>query len=100
MDTASLYQHLFSSTHRLYALDGEGPLDRDLFVFYENVSFRRASCLVNLPNHLERANPSLNGLVDRYHAYAYAQVLLFDQPQFPDASGTLQFKPEEYQWKK
>ncbi|SPA27407.1 conserved hypothetical protein; putative VGR-RELATED PROTEIN [Cupriavidus taiwanensis] len=27
MDTASLYQHLFSSTHRLYALDGEGPLD-------------------------------------------------------------------------
>ncbi|SPA27406.1 conserved hypothetical protein [Cupriavidus taiwanensis] len=73
---------------------------RDLFVFYENVSFRRASCLVNLPNHLERANPSLNGLVDRYHAYAYAQVLLFDQPQFPDASGTLQFKPEEYQWKK
>ncbi|WP_146604303.1 type VI secretion system Vgr family protein, partial [Cupriavidus phytorum] len=27
MDTASLYQHLFSSTHRLYAMDGEGPLE-------------------------------------------------------------------------
>ncbi|MCO4863979.1 M23 family metallopeptidase [Cupriavidus sp. WGlv3] len=73
---------------------------QDAFVFYENASFRRASCIVNLPGHLSRKNPQLNGLVDRYHAYAYAQVLLFDYPTFPDRAGIVQFKPEDYEWKR
>ncbi|MBK5558437.1 hypothetical protein JFV28_21590, partial [Pseudomonas sp. TH05] len=66
------------------------------FTFYENVSFRRVSCLINLPGHINRTDPQLNGLVDRYHAYAYAQVLLLDQSIFPDASGVMQFLPENY----
>ncbi|KAJ3472945.1 hypothetical protein NLI96_g13192 [Meripilus lineatus] len=69
------------------------------FSYYENVSFRRVSCLINLPGHLDRDDPRLNGLVDRYHAHAYAQVLLLDQPVFPDASGVPQFLPEDYQVK-
>ncbi|WP_420212514.1 hypothetical protein ACN8ZM_23345 [Burkholderia aenigmatica] len=69
------------------------------FAFYENVSFRRVSCLINLPGHLDRDNPRLNGLVDRYHAHAYAQVLLLDQPVFPNDSGVRQFLPEDYQVK-
>ncbi|SOY70370.1 M23 family metallopeptidase [Cupriavidus taiwanensis] len=70
------------------------------YVFYENVSFRRVACTVNLPDHLGRDNPALNGLVDRYHAYAYAQVLLFEHPTFPDGAGMEQIKPEDYGWKK
>ncbi|RQP27652.1 hypothetical protein [Burkholderia ubonensis] len=69
------------------------------FSYYENVSFRRVSCLINLPGHLNRDDLQLNGLVDRYHAHAYAQVLLLDQPVFPDASGVPQFLPEDYQVK-
>ncbi len=69
------------------------------FAFYESVSFRRVSCLINLPDHLNRDDPKLNGLVDRYHAHAYAQVLLLDQPVFPDGSGVRQFLPEDYQVK-
>lgn len=73
---------------------------REPFAFYENVSFRRVSCIINLPGHLNRDNPSLNGLVDRYHAYTYAQVLLFDHPTFPDGGGVSQYRPEDYIWKK
>jgi hypothetical protein len=35
------------------------------FAFYEGVSFRRTSCLINLPSHINRNDPKLNGLVDR-----------------------------------
>lgn len=66
------------------------------FTFYEHVSFRRVSCLINLPGHINRINPQLNGLVDRYHAHAYAQVLLLDQSIFPDTNGVMQFLPANY----
>lgn len=69
------------------------------FAFYASASFRRVSCLINLPGHINREDPKLNGLVDRYHAYAYAQVLLLDQPAFPDSGGAQQFLPEDYQVK-
>ncbi|WP_156882727.1 hypothetical protein [Pseudomonas sp. CF161] len=67
------------------------------FTFYENKFFRRVSCLINLPGHINGTDPQLNGLVDRYYAYAYAQVLLLDHPVFPDASGKLVFLPDGYQ---
>ncbi|MEO7057663.1 MAG: hypothetical protein ABI281_08040, partial [Caldimonas sp.] len=63
---------------------------------YENVSFRRVACLINLPAAVNNANPNLNGLVDRYAAFANAQVVLFDGPRFPDVQGRLQFLPEGF----
>ncbi|SCB36765.1 hypothetical protein [Cupriavidus alkaliphilus] len=90
-----------ASTQRAFHIHFSSPLrKRESFVFYENVSFRRVACIVNLPGHLSRENPSLNGLVDRYHAYAYAQVLLFDHPTFPDRAGVLRLKPDDYEWRK
>lgn len=89
------------STRQAFNIHHSSQLKRGaLFTFYENVPFRRVACIVNLPGHPERKTPSLNGLVDRYHAYGYAQVLLFDHPTFPNATGVLQFKPEDYEWKK
>ncbi|EPL16161.1 peptidase M23, partial [Pseudomonas sp. CF161] len=78
----------------LYTSSEQWPGQR--FTFYENVSFRRVSCLINLPGHINRTDPQLNGLVDRYHAHAYAQMLLHDQSIFSDANGVLQFLPEHY----
>jgi len=63
---------------------------------YENAPFRRVACLINLPGAINRADPQLNGLVDRYTAYANAQVVLFDTPRFPSAQGRDESVPEDF----
>ncbi|WP_341727361.1 hypothetical protein [Pseudoxanthomonas putridarboris] len=52
--------------------------------------------MINLPAAIENQNPPLNGLVDRYHAFAYAQALLYESPAFPDAQGQMQWRPDDY----
>ena len=67
-----------------------------IMTVYENIPFRRVACLINLPNSRSNADPQLNGLVDRYTAYANAQFVLFDAAQFPDPQGIPQSLPEDF----
>ena len=63
---------------------------------YENKSFRRVSCLINLPSQVDSTDPQLHGLTDRYSAYTIAQVVLMDPAEFPKADKTATFKPETF----
>ena len=63
---------------------------------YENTSFRRVACVINLPSGKNSSDPQLNGLVDRYSGYAHAQAVLFDTAMFPDANGQMQERPEDF----
>jgi len=63
---------------------------------YENASFRRMACVIDLPSGKTSRNPQLNGLVDRYSGYTNAQAVLFDTALFPDAKGQLQALPEGF----
>lgn len=48
-----------------------------------NVSFRRVACEINLPSDKERADPRLNGLVDRSYYYSLAQALNLYSERIP-----------------
>ena len=63
---------------------------------YENASFRKVACIINLPASVDNPDPQLIGLVDRYSAYAVAQVILMDTAQFPQANNSLSFNPEKF----
>ena len=52
--------------------------------------------MVNIPGAVYGAH-SINGLPDRYCAYANALVVLTDLPAFPDAHGVAGERPEHFQ---
>lgn len=67
------------------------------FSVYENAPFRRVACLINLPGDIDRTEPRLMGLVDRYSAYANAQVVLLDSATFPTTQGGVMPLPEDFE---
>ena len=78
-------------------LDAESQVNPGSSVtIYENKAFRRVSCLINLPSKIDHSDPPLNGLTDRYSAYAVAQLVLLDTAQFPQSNEALSFAPESF----
>ncbi|KUY84335.1 peptidoglycan DD-metalloendopeptidase family protein [Burkholderia sp. RF4-BP95] len=65
-------------------------------VYYSNETARRTAAMVNIPGAVY-GHYSVNGLTDRYSAYANALVVLTDTPSFPDAHGVAKEWPENFQ---
>jgi hypothetical protein len=51
--------------HSFTLAAGSQQMPNKPFAFYQSASFRRVSCLVNLPGQINRPDPQLNGLVDK-----------------------------------
>ena len=68
----------------------------ETIAIYENVTFRRVACLINLPASINSANPQLFGLVDRYSGFVNAYVVLYDLTDFSDAQGQSQPTPVDF----
>ena len=86
-----------ANTRRGVGLAPTSPLrPRGSIGIYENVAFRRIACLINLPASVNSNNPQLNGLVDRYSAFANAQMVLYDLTAFPNAQGQMESAPEDF----
>jgi len=85
------------NTRRVIALAANSQLRaRESIAIYENVTFRRVACMINLPASVNSNNPQLNGLVDRYSGFANAQVVLYDLTAFPNAQGQMESTPEDF----
>jgi hypothetical protein len=65
-------------------------------VYYRNETARRTAAMVNIPGAVYGAH-SINGLPERYCAYANALVVLTDIAAFPDAHGIAGEQPEHFQ---
>jgi hydroxyethylthiazole kinase len=65
-------------------------------VYYSNETARRTAAMVNIPGAVY-GNYSVNGLTERYSAYANALVVLTDTPSFPDAHGVAKGWPDNFQ---
>ncbi|MEA3119246.1 MAG: hypothetical protein QOI13_2516, partial [Paraburkholderia sp.] len=68
--------------------------------YYSNETARKTAAMVNIPGAVYDARYTVNGLTDRFCAYANALVVLTDTPSFPDASGSSNDLPENFQRRK
>lgn len=89
------------NSHAVISLDQKSQLKpAQKIAISTNVTCRRLSCLVNYPAHIDRADPLLNGLVDRYSAFSNAQVVLFDSQKFENSAGETTDVPEDFEYRR
>jgi hypothetical protein len=65
-------------------------------VYYQNETARKTAAMVNIPGAVYGTH-SINGLPERYCAYANALMVLSDMPAFPNARGGVDERPQYFQ---